>query len=82
MTMLMSRGVPSGVIVTKGIEKGASVRARLTALTGYRLTALTAVRSAERLLAGGVAVGFLTPSKAFGADFILEVPASVREDLP
>lgn len=61
---------------------GASVRARLTALTGYKLTALTAVRSAERLLAGGVAVGFLTPSKAFGADFILEFPATVREDVP
>ncbi len=61
---------------------GNVVRARLTALTGYKLTALTAVRAAERVLAGGVPTGFVTPSKAFGADFILEFPGSVREDLP
>jgi len=61
---------------------GASVRARLTAPNGYTLTALAAVRAAERLLAGGVATGFMTPSKAFGADFVLEIPGTVREDLP
>jgi short subunit dehydrogenase-like uncharacterized protein len=61
---------------------GASVRARLTAATGYTLTAIASVRAAERVLAGGIATGFLTPSKAFGADFILEIPGSVREDLP
>ena len=61
---------------------GGEVRARLTALTGYQLTALTAVRASERVLAGGIATGFVTPSKAFGADFILEFPGSVREDMP
>lgn len=61
---------------------GASVRARLTAPNGYRLTAISAVRAAERLLAGGVPTGFMTPSKAFGADFVLEIPGTVREDLP
>ncbi len=61
---------------------GGTARARLTAATGYRLTAMTAVRATERLLAGGVPAGFLTPAKAFGADFILEFPESVREDLP
>lgn len=60
---------------------GASVRARLTAATGYRLTAIAAVRAAERVRGGGIAAGFLTPSLAFGADFILEIPGSVREDL-
>ena len=40
------------------------------------------VRAAERVLAGGVPRGFLTPSKAFGADFILAIPGSTREDLP
>jgi short subunit dehydrogenase-like uncharacterized protein len=62
--------------------QGKSVRARLSAATGYKLTAVASVRAAERVLAGGIAVGFLTPSKAFGADFILELPGSVREDLP
>jgi short subunit dehydrogenase-like uncharacterized protein len=61
---------------------GASVRARLTAATGYKLTAIASVRAAERVLAGGIPSGFLTPSKAFGADFILEIPGSTREDLP
>lgn len=61
---------------------GGVVRARLTAPSGYVLTAQTAVRAAERLLAGGVPTGFLTPSRAFGADFILSAPDTVREDLP
>lgn len=61
---------------------GTVVRARLTAPNGYTLTAIAAVRASERLLAGGVAAGFMTPSKAFGADFVLEVPGTVREDLP
>ena len=61
---------------------GTVVRSRLTAATGYALTAMAGVRAAERVLAGGMPTGFLTPSKAFGADFVLEIPGSVREDLP
>jgi len=45
------------------------------------LTAQAAVRAAERVLAGGVPTGFLTPSKAFGADFVLSLPDTRREDL-
>jgi len=62
-------------------ENGGVVRSRLTAATGYALTALTSVRAAERALAGDTPPGFLTPSKAFGADFILGFPGSVREDI-
>lgn len=61
--------------------QGAVVRSRLSAPNGYSLTAVAAVRAAERLLAGGLPSGFLTPSKAFGADFVLEIPGTVREDL-
>ena len=60
---------------------GRTVSARLEAPTGYVLTAQAAVRAAERVLAGGVPSGFLTPSKAFGADFILTLPETRREDL-
>ncbi|MFM8567587.1 MAG: saccharopine dehydrogenase family protein [Gemmatimonadota bacterium] len=60
---------------------GRIVSARLEAPTGYVLTAQAAVRAAERVLAGGVPTGFLTPSKAFGADFILSLPDTRREDL-
>lgn len=61
---------------------GTVVRSRLTAATGYTLTAMAGVRAAARVLAGETPAGFLTPSKAFGADFILDIPGTVREDLP
>jgi len=60
---------------------GATARARLTAPDGYTLTALAAVRAVQRVMAGGVATGFQTPSRAFGARFILDIPFTSREDL-
>lgn len=60
---------------------GRSVRSRLVAPDGYTLTAMTAVAAAQRVLAGEVALGFQTPSRAFGKDFILEFPHTQREDL-
>ena len=57
------------------------MRARLSAATGYKLTALAAVRAAEKVAGGAIPTGFVTPAKAFGADFVLEIPGSVREDL-
>lgn len=61
---------------------GLSARARMTGPDGYTLTAQTAVRAAERVLAGGVATGFQTPAAAFGAGFIREIPGISLEDLP
>ena len=61
--------------------QGNVVRARLTAPDGYSLTALTAVESVRRVLAGGVPTGFCTPSRAFGADYILGFANTSREDL-
>jgi saccharopine dehydrogenase (NAD+, L-lysine-forming) len=40
---------------------------------GYALTAEASVRAVERVLAGGVPAGALTPSQAFGADFIKDL---------
>ena len=54
--------------------------ARMTTPQSYALTAMTAVAAAERVLAGGAIAGFQTPSRAFGADFILEIPRVRRED--
>ena len=62
-------------------EQGARAAATLRTPDGYTLTALTAVRAAERLLAGSVRTGFCTPSLAFGADFVLEVDGTERRDL-
>lgn len=47
---------------------------------GYTLTAQAAVRAARAVVAGGATPGFQTPSRAFGADFILQVPSCVRTD--
>jgi short subunit dehydrogenase-like uncharacterized protein len=47
---------------------------------GYTLTALTALAVVEKVLAGQVAAGFQTPGKAYGPDFVLEVPGVVRVD--
>ncbi len=43
---------------------------------GYRLTALTTVRSVERILTG-IEPGAWTPSKAFGAEFVMEIEGVV-----
>jgi short subunit dehydrogenase-like uncharacterized protein len=63
-------------------DAGRRVVSRMRTPEGYTLTALTAVRCAERVLAGEVQPGFQTPSLAFGADFILEIEGVAREDLP
>lgn len=44
---------------------------------GYRFTAESAVASVERILAGAVAPGAWTPSRAFGAGFAFEIGATM-----
>ena len=61
---------------------GAAVVSRMKTPEGYELTRLSAVASAERVLAGPVKPGFQTPARAFGKDFVLEFPGVTREDLP
>ena len=48
---------------------------------GYTLTTLTAVKIVQKVLEGNYTCGFQTPSKVYGADFILEFPGVVREDI-
>ncbi len=55
-------------------DDGRSASATLETPNGYTLTVLTAVESAARVLAGNVAPGFQTPSRAFGPGYILEFP--------
>ncbi len=62
-------------------DDGRRVTSRLQTPDGYTLTALTAVAAAEKALAGGAKPGFQTPSLAFGADFILEIAGTEREDV-
>jgi short subunit dehydrogenase-like uncharacterized protein len=55
-------------------DQGTAVSATLETLSGYELTAQTAVASLERVLAGGIGKGYLPASQAFGKQFILSFP--------
>jgi short subunit dehydrogenase-like uncharacterized protein len=65
------------------VEDGAGQRkaSRLQGPEGYTLTALTSLAIVERVLAGDAPAGFQTPSRAYGADFILNIEGVKREDL-
>jgi short subunit dehydrogenase-like uncharacterized protein len=60
---------------------GRRVVSLLRAASGYTLTAQTAVHLAAKALAGAAPVGFQTPSKAYGADVMLEIPGVTRTDV-
>ena len=69
------------VFVCSGISgDGERVVSRLRGPESYTLSALTALASVERVLAGRAPPGFQTPGKAFGPDFILEIPGVERFD--
>jgi short subunit dehydrogenase-like uncharacterized protein len=55
-------------------DQGNSISATLETLSGYKLTALTAVAALERTLQHDVPRGFHTASQAFGNEFILSFP--------
>jgi len=60
---------------------GATVTATLEAPEGYQLTAFSSVECARRATAGLVPPGAWTPSKAFGADYVTELPNVVAGPL-
>jgi len=55
-------------------DAGHRVTATLTTPNGYSLTISTALAAIERIFQSLPAPGFLTPSRAFGADFIDGIP--------
>lgn len=59
---------------------GKRVEARQICPEGYTLTALTALKIAEKILAGDFRTGFQTPARAYGADLILEIEGVERMD--
>jgi short subunit dehydrogenase-like uncharacterized protein len=58
------------------------VASRLFGPDGYTTTVRTALEIVARVLAGEAPPGFQTPSKAYGADFILGIEGYRREDIP
>jgi short subunit dehydrogenase-like uncharacterized protein len=60
---------------------GRRVVSRLSGPEGYTLTMLTALAIMERVLTGEAPPGFQTPARAYGADFILQIPGVTRMDV-
>jgi len=56
-------------------------RTKLKTPEAYYLTALTSVEIMKRILNNDLKAGFQTPSKVYGADFILQFAGVTREDL-
>jgi short subunit dehydrogenase-like uncharacterized protein len=64
------------------VDDGAGRRmaSRLKGPEGYTFTMLTALAVLARVLAGDAPPGYQTPSLAYGADFVLDVPGVERTD--
>lgn len=62
-------------------DEGNKVESRQFGMEGYTMTALTALKIAEKILDGNFRTGFQTPAKCYGADLILEIEGISREDV-
>ena len=62
-------------------DEGRRAISRMRTPEGYTLTAMTSVEAVRRVLAGDAPAGFQTPSRAYGADWILEFDGVERTDV-
>jgi short subunit dehydrogenase-like uncharacterized protein len=69
------------LMIAEATDGKQTVRAKLRTPEAYHLTALTAVEIMQRITSEDYKIGFQTPSKAYGADFILQFAGVMREDL-
>jgi len=69
------------ILAVVGDAAGSRAASRLVTPDSYTLTAMAAVAAVGKVLAGIAPPGFHTPAGVFGADFVLELPGVVREDL-
>jgi short subunit dehydrogenase-like uncharacterized protein len=64
------------------VSDGKSIfRAKLRTPEAYYLTALTSVEIMKNILGDNLKAGFQTPSRVYGADFVLRFAGVTREDL-
>jgi short subunit dehydrogenase-like uncharacterized protein len=66
-------------LYAKAFNERESVEAWLETMEAYQLTAVSSVRAIEKVLDSNLS-GTLTPSLAFGTDYILEFEKSKRFD--
>jgi short subunit dehydrogenase-like uncharacterized protein len=69
------------LLIAEATDVKQTVRAKLRTPEAYYLTALTSVEIVKRILDGDLKAGFQTPSRVYGADFILQFAGVTREDL-
>jgi len=62
-------------------DSGNRAEARLQGPEGYTVTAVAALNIADKILAGNFKPGYQTPAKAYGADLILEIDGTARQDV-
>jgi short subunit dehydrogenase-like uncharacterized protein len=63
-------------------RSGRSFKASLSTPDPYDFTANSALEISSRIGSSPVALGLVTPSRAFGADFVLSLPGCARVDIP
>jgi short subunit dehydrogenase-like uncharacterized protein len=73
------REEPAQVWALARNDDGIEYQAWMETVDSYQFTARAAVRSVEKLFSDHQ-VGVLTPALAFGADFALEIPGTMRVD--
>ncbi len=61
-------------------ESGKECISRLETISGYALTAKTAVLIAQKIMSGNFKAGYQTPAMTYGPELILEVEGSKRKD--
>jgi short subunit dehydrogenase-like uncharacterized protein len=72
-----------GTIWAEAIDSsGRSSKASLSTPDAYDFAANSALEIASRINSLPVALGLVTPSQAFGADFVLSLPGCSRKDIP
>jgi short subunit dehydrogenase-like uncharacterized protein len=72
-----------GTIWAEAIDgSGRSSKASLSTPDGYDFAANSALEISARISSLPVALGLVTPSQAFGADFVLSLPGCSRTDIP
>jgi short subunit dehydrogenase-like uncharacterized protein len=69
------------LLIGEASDGATTVHTKQRVPEGYQLTALTSLAIAKRILAEDLKPGFQTPSRAYGANYILEFPGVTREDL-
>ncbi|MGB7200902.1 MAG: saccharopine dehydrogenase NADP-binding domain-containing protein [Pyrinomonadaceae bacterium] len=60
---------------------GNRVESRMQTPEGYTLTAIAALNIAEKILNGNFTPGYQTPARSYGADLVLEIDGTARQDL-